>query len=121
MTELITEKNKIKQLFSNPTSRTLMGIWALLKGSQFSLKSVSELLSVSEEGLDAKLQTFAGLGLIHVSADFQGERQVEFLSGSNPELEKSIAEFFDGRKSDFEMVELKVRSLIYKTILSAVL
>jgi hypothetical protein len=98
-----------------------MGIWVLLKGSQFSLKSVSELLSVSEEGLDAKLQTFAGLGLIHVSADFQGERQVEFLTGSNPELEKSINEFFDGRKSDFETVELKVRSLIYKTILSTVL
>jgi hypothetical protein len=95
-----------------------MGIWVLLKGSQFSLKAVSELLSVSEDGLDAKFQTFSGLGLIHVSADFQGERQVEFLGGSNPDLERSIVEFFEGRKNDFEMVELKVRSLIYKTILT---
>jgi hypothetical protein len=118
VSDLITEKNKIKQLFSNPTSRTLMGIWVLLKGSQFSLKAVSELLSVSEDGLDAKFQTFSGLGLIHVSADFQGERQVEFLGGSNPDLERSIVEFFEGRKNDFEMVELKVRSLIYKTILT---
>lgn len=97
-----------------------MGIWVLLKGSQFSIKAVSELLAVPEDGLDAKLQTFAGLGLIHVGVNFLGERQVDFLTGSNPDLERSIVEFFDGRKNDFEIVELKVRSLIYKTILTMV-
>jgi len=118
MNDFITEKNKIKQLFSNPTSRTLMGVWVLLKGSRFTLRSLAELLSLSEDALDAKLQTFAGLGLIHVIADSQTERQVEFLGGSNPELEKTILEFFEGRKSDYDTVELKVRSLLYKTILT---
>jgi hypothetical protein len=43
---------------------------------------------------------------------------VEFLPAPTPEIEKIIWELFDGRKSDFDSVELKMRSLIYKNLLS---
>lgn len=117
MNEAITERNKFKKLFSNTTSRILLGIWLLVKGSRFPLKSIAELISIPEDALEAKLQTFAGMGLVHLIADTQGERQVEFLSAPTPELEKIIRELFDGRKHDFDTVELKLRSLIYKTLL----
>jgi len=118
VTDAITERNKFKKLFSNTTSRTLLGVWLLVKGSRFSMKSVVELLSLPEDALEAKLQTFAGVGLVHVTTDSQGERQVEFLPPASPDLEKIIWELFDGRKNDFDSVELKLRSLIYKNLLT---
>lgn len=119
MNETVTERNKFKKLFSNTTSRALLGAWLLLKGSSFPMRSVSELLSLPEDALDPKLQTFAGIGLIHVVTDAHGERLVEFLPPATPDLEKIIWELFDGRKHDFESVELKVRSIIYKSILTS--
>jgi len=115
--EPITERHKYKKLFSNTTSRFLVGIWLLAKNSRHSLKSVAELISLPEDALEAKLQTLAGMGLVHVITDATGERQVEFLPSPNPDLEKIIWELFDGRKGDFEAVELKMRSLTYKTLL----
>lgn len=117
MNESITERNKYIKLFSNTTSRVLLGVWLLVKGSSFSLKTVGELISLPEDALEAKLQTFAGIGLVHVTTDNTGERQVEFLPAPTPEMEKIIWELFEGRKNDFEIVELKMRSLIYKTLL----
>jgi hypothetical protein len=119
--ETVTERNKFKKLFSNTTSRALLGAWLLLKGSSFPMRSVSELISLPEDALDPKLQTFAGVGLIHVVTNAQGDRLVEFLPPATPELEKIIWELFDGRKNDFEAVELKVRSLIYKSIMTAII
>jgi hypothetical protein len=118
VSEIITERNKFKKLFSNTTSRILLGVWLIVKGSRFSLKSIAELISFPEDALDAKLQTFAGMGLVHVTSDQAGERQVEFLPPPTPDVEKIIWELFDGRKSDFESVELKMRSLIYKNLLT---
>jgi hypothetical protein len=118
VTDAITERNKFKKLFSNTTSRSLLGVWLLVKGSRFSMKSVVELLSLPEDALEAKLQTFAGMGLVHVITDAKGERQIEFLPSPTQDLEKIIWELFEGRKNDFEAVELKLRSLIYKTLLT---
>lgn len=118
MNEIVTDRNKFKKLFSNTTSRILLGVWLIVKGSTFSMKAIAELISFPEDALEAKLQTFAGLGLVHVTSDSKGERQVEFLPPPNPELEKIIWELFDGRKNDFEAVELKMRSLIYKNMLT---
>jgi hypothetical protein len=115
--EDLTERNRFKKQFSNTTSRILMGAWLLVKGSGFSLKLISELLSLPEDAMEAKLQTFAGMGLVHVTTDSNGERQVEFLPPASPELEKIIWELFEGRKHDFDSVEQKMRSLIYKTLL----
>jgi len=116
--DAITERNKFKKLFSNTTSRYLLAMWLLVKGSRFSMKSVVELISLPEDALEAKLQTFAGMGLVHVIMDNSGERQIEFLPSSSPDLEKIIWELFDGRKNDFDSVELKLRSLIYKNLLT---
>ena len=121
MAETIIDRNRFKKIFSNTTSRMLMGVWMIVKGSRFSMKSIAELLSLPEDALDAKLQTFAGVGLVHVTADAMGERQVEFLSAPNPEMEKVIGGLFEGRHHDFEAVELKMRSLIYKNLLTTVL
>lgn len=118
MSEIVTERNKLKKLFSNTTSRILLGVWLIVKGSRFSMKSIGELMSFPEDALEAKLQTFAGMGLVHVITDSNGERQVEFLPPATPELEKLIWELFDGRKNDFDSVELKMRSLIYKNMLT---
>jgi hypothetical protein len=83
------------------------------------MKSVGDLMSFPEDALEAKLQTFAGMGLVHVTTDAHGERQIEFLPTTTPEIEKIIWELYEGRKNDFESVELKVRSLIYKNLLTA--
>jgi hypothetical protein len=116
--ETITERNKFKKLFSNTTSRSLMGVWLLAKGSRYSIKAVAEIISLPEDALEAKLQTFAGMGLVHVISDAKGERQIEFLQSPSADLEKTIGELFDGRKTDFDSVELKMRSLTYKTFLN---
>ena len=121
MNEINTERNKFKKLFSNTTSRLLMGIWLLAKGTRYSTKAVADLISLPEDALEPKLQTFAGMGLVHVITDAQGDRQVEFLPAPTSDLEKIIGELFDGRKSDFESVELKMRSLNYKTLLTTLL
>jgi uncharacterized protein YgbK (DUF1537 family) len=117
--EAITERHKFKKLFSNATSRALLGIWLLAKNSRYSTKAVAEIISMPEDALEAKLQTLAGMGLVHVITDTKGERQVEFLPAPNADLEKVIWELFDGRKSDFDAVELKMRSLTYKTLLTS--
>ncbi len=119
MDDYATERNKFKKLFSNTTSRILLGIWVLMKGSQFPLKLIMETLSLSEDALESKLQTFAGMGLVHVTTDALGEREIDFLRSPSPDLEKMILEFFDGRKSDFTAIELKVHSLLYKAILNS--
>ncbi len=118
MIEDRTDRNKFKKLFSNPTSRMLLGAWLLVKGSRFSFGGVAELLSLHEDALEAKLQTFAGMGLVHVTMAVGGERQVEFLPPPTPDVEKTIWELFDGRKQDFDAVESKLRALIYKKILT---
>jgi hypothetical protein len=116
--EPVTDRYKFKKLFSNTTSRVLLGIWLLAKNSRYAMKSVAELISLPDDALEAKLQTLAGMGLVHVITDSKGERQIEFLPSQNPELEKIIWELFDGRKNDFDAVELKMRSLTYKTLLT---
>jgi len=115
--EPITERNRFKLLFSNSTSRLLLGVWLLVKGSRFSVKSVSELISVSEDALEPKLQTLAGMGLVHILMGNQGVRFIEFLAAPTPDIQKAIEEIFESRKSDFDSVELKLRALIYKNIL----
>lgn len=119
MNEIVTERNRFNKIFANTTSRMLLGVWMIVKGSRFSMKSIGDMVSYPEDALEAKLQTFAGMGLVHVTTDAKGERQVEFLPPPSPEIEKMIAELFEGRKNDFEAVELKLRSLIYKTLLTA--
>jgi hypothetical protein len=119
--ESVTEKNDFKNLFSNSTSRLLLGVWLLVKGSGFSLKSVAELISVSEDILEPKLQTLAGMGLVHVVTDNKGNQLIEFLPSATSEIQKIVEELFESRKSDFESVELKLRSLIYKNLLSMTL
>ena len=119
--ESATEKNSLKALFSNSTSRLLLGVWLLVKGSGFSVKSVAELISVSEDMLEPKLQSLAGMGLVHVVADNKGNRLIEFLPAPTPEVQKIIEEMFESRKSDFESVELKLRALIYKNLLGMTL
>ncbi len=88
MSEIITERNKFNKLFSNTTSRMLLGVWLLVKGSRFSLASIAELISLPEDALEAKLQTFAGMGLVHVTTNAKGERQVEFLPAPAPTWKK---------------------------------
>lgn len=95
-----------------------MGVWLIVKGSSFSIKAIGDLISLPEDALEAKIQTFAGMGLVQIIAGPHGERQVEFLSAPTPEIEKIIWELFEGRRNDFELVELKLRSLIYKSMLS---
>ena len=119
--ESSTEKNHFRNLFSNSTSRLLLGVWLLAKGSGFSVKSVAELISVSEDILEPKLQSLAGMGLVHVVTDNKGNRLVEFLVAPSPEIEKIVQELFESRKSDFESVELKLRALIYKNLLGMTL
>src|ERR1700677_4492817 len=119
--EPITERNRFKLLFSNSTSRLLLGVWLLVKGSRFSVKSVAELISVSEDTLEPKLPTLAGMGLVHVLIDNKGNRLIEFLAAPTPEIQKTIEEIFESRKSDFESVELKLRALIYKNLLEITL
>ncbi len=119
MEDYATDRNKFKKLFSNTTSRILLGIWILMKGSQFPLKLIMEILSLSEDALETKLQTFAGMGLVHVTTNAEGERNIDFLRSPGTDLEKMILEFFEGRKTDFAAIELKVHSLLYKAILTS--
>ncbi len=121
MNEAITARNNLKKIFSNTTSRSLLAVWLLVKGSRFSLKSLEELIALPEDALEAKLQTFAGMGLVHVITDEKGERQIEFLASPASDLEKTIWELFEGRKNDFEIMELKLRSMIYKNLLNSAL
>lgn len=118
MAETVTERNKFKKLFANTTSRMLLGVWLIVKGSRFPIKAIGDLISFPEDALEAKLQTFAGMGLVQVIAGPHGERQVEFLPPPSPEIETIIWELFEGRRNDFELVELKLRSLIYKSLLT---
>ncbi len=119
--EPVTERERFKSLFSNSTSRLLLGVWILAKGSKFSVRSIADIISVSEDMLDPKLQTMAGMGLVHVVTDNKGERLIEFLPALSPEIEKNIQEMFESRKSDYESIELKLRSLIYKNLLEMTL
>ncbi len=118
MSEIVTERNKFNKLFANTTSRMLLGVWLIAKGSRFPMKTIGDLVSYPEDALEAKLQTFAGMGLVHVITDTQGDRQVEFLTLPTPEIESILVELFNGRKHDFESIELKMRSLIYKSLLT---
>ena len=119
MNEFAADKNKFRQLFSNTTSRLLVGVWVFLKGSRFPLKTIMELLPLSEDSLETKLQTFSEMGLINVTTNSQGNREIEFLPAPSAELEKLIHEFFQGRKKDFDSIELKIRAILYKTILTS--
>jgi hypothetical protein len=116
--EFTADKNKHKTLFLNAANRTLLGVWLLHKGGRLPLNSLGEFLSLQEEALEAKLQTFAGLGLIQVTTDAAGERQVNFLPGPPSDLEKSARAFFDGRQNDFKAIEAKFISLLYKILLT---
>ena len=119
MTDFTIDRNNFRKLFINNTSRMLLGIWYLAKGSRFPFASIMELLSLPEDALEGKLQTFAGLGLAHLHTTHQGEREVEFLPSPNAEIDRQVAEFFAGRQNDFQAIEQKVNSLLYKTILMA--
>jgi len=118
MDEFTADKNKYKTLFLNAANRTLLGVWLLHRGGRLPLNSLGEFLSLQEEALEAKLQTFAGLGLTQVTTDADGERQVNFLPGPPSDLEKSAKVFFDGRQNDFKAIEAKFISLLYKIILT---
>jgi hypothetical protein len=52
-----------------------------------------------------------------VVTDNKGNRSIEFLPAPTPEIQKIVEEMFESRKTDFESVELKLRSLIYKNLL----
>jgi len=118
VTDFTIDRNNFRKLFINNTSRMLLGIWYLAKGSRFPFASIMELLSLPEDALEGKLQTFAGLGLAHLHTTAQGEREVEFLTPQNPEVERQVAEFFAGRQNEFQSIQLKVTSLLYKTLLT---
>jgi hypothetical protein len=117
MIDAIGERNKIKALFANATSRVLLGVWLIVKGSSFSLRSLCELISSSEQAMETKLQAFAGMGLVQVTTDPKGERMVVFMEPPTPETEKVIREYFDARRGEFDAVETKLRALIYKKLL----
>ena len=121
MNDVINDRNKFKKLFSNTTSRSLLGVWLMAKGSRYPIKALAEIVSIPEDALEAKFQTFAGMGLVHVISDSRGDRQVEFLPSPTPDLEKMIWELFDGRKSEYDAVELKMRALTYKTLMTTTL
>jgi len=118
MPEPSTDRQVIKLLFSNPTSRNLLAIWARVAGSRFPIQVVCDLLGSTEDILDPKLQSMAGIGLVHVSTDVKGGQNIEFLANVNAELVTVIEEFLESRKGEFETVETKVRSLLYITLLN---
>jgi hypothetical protein len=118
VTDFTIDRNNFRKLFINNTSRMLLGIWYLAKGSRFPFASIMELLSMAEDALEGKLQTFAGMGLAHVHTHPHREREIEFLITSNPEVERQVAEFFAGRQNEFHSIEMKVHSLLYKTLLT---
>jgi hypothetical protein len=119
VTDFTIDRNNFRKLFINNTSRMLLGIWYMARGSRFPFASIMELLSLTEDALEGKLQSFAGLGLAHLHSMSQGEREIEFLASASPEIDRQVAEFFAGRQNDFQAIELKVNSLLYKTLLSS--
>jgi hypothetical protein len=118
MTDFTIDRNNFRKLFINNTSRMLLGIWYMAKGSRFPFASIMELLSLPEDALEGKLQTFAGLGLAHLHTNAKGEREVEFLPSTSPEVDRQVTEFFAGRQNDFQAIEQKFNSLLYKTLLT---
>lgn len=118
MPEPPSDRQVVKQLFSNPTARNLIAVWYRVAGSRFPLSVVSDLTGATEEALESKLQAMAGLGLVAVSTDSRGERVVDFLLSPNDELVVSIEDFLDSRKGEFETIETKIRSLLYLTLLN---
>ncbi len=119
--EFVTERERFRSLFSNSTSRSLLAAWIIASGSRFPFKAIADLISVSEDTLEPKLQTMAGMGLIHIVIDNRGDRLIEFLPLQSTDIQKNILELFESRKSDFESIELKLRSLIYKNLLEMTL
>jgi hypothetical protein len=113
------DKNLLRQVFLNPTTRNLLAVWSLLKGTTFDLKVIADMLSLTEDGLEAKIQTLAGLGLIQLSSRSTGERVVKFLPVSDNEVSNTIQEMLQTRRREFEAVEARVRSCLYITLLSS--
>jgi hypothetical protein len=118
MPEAPTDRQVIKQLFSNPTGRNLIAVWYRVAGSRFPLKVVCDLLGTGEEMVENKLETLSSIGLASIETDAKGDRIVEFLLSPNDDLVVSIEDFLDSRKGEFESVEAKVRSLLYLTLLN---
>jgi hypothetical protein len=118
VTDFTIDRNNFRKLFINNTSRMLLGIWFLAKGSRFPFVSIMDLLGLAEDAMEGKLQTFAGLGLAHLVTTPKGEREIEFLPSPNPEVDRQVSEFFDGRQYEFQAIELKFNSLLYKTLLT---
>lgn len=114
----IVERTQWKTLFSNTASRTLLGVWIYAKGTCWPMKVLSEITGLSEEALEAKLQTLAGLGLVQWTMQ-GGERWVEFLAFPGAEVEKTIRSFYEGWSGDLRILEKKVRSAMYRMLLSA--
>jgi hypothetical protein len=118
VSEQPTDRQVIKQLFSNPTSRNLLALWSRVTGSRFPIKVVCELSGSTEDSVEGKIQAMAGLGLVHILAEARTGRLVEFLPCPNPDLKTFIDEFLESRKAEFISVESKVRSLVYITLLN---
>jgi hypothetical protein len=118
VTDFTIDRNNFRKLFINNSSRMLLGIWSLARGSRFPFVSIMDLLGLTEDAMEGKLQTFAGLGLAHLVTTPQGEREIEFLNPNSPEVERQVAEFFAGRQNEFQAIELKVTALLYKTLLT---
>ena len=119
MTEPATERQTAKLLFNNPASRNLLAVWSRVAGSRYPLEVICDLLGVTDDILDPKLQSMAGLGLVHVIADAQGKQFVEFHTCPSEELETLIYDFLESRAAEFESLEEKVRSLLYITLLTS--
>ncbi len=112
------DKILLRQVFLNPASRNLLAVWSLLKGCTFDLKVVADLLSLSEDALENKVQALAGLGLIQVANRPSGERVIKFLPAPSTDLVALIDEMFVSRRREFEQIESRVRSQLYITLLS---
>lgn len=119
MSEPVLDKSTLKQIFAHPTSRTLLGIWARCTGTRWPFRTLAEITVLPEPALEAKLQSLTGLGLVNVIPGASGRRQVEFLPCPNPDMERLIRSFFEGWKSDLEVVNRKVDAALYRMILSS--
>ena len=113
------DKNLLRQVFLNPSTRNLLAVWSLLKGSTFDLKSMADLLSLTEDALEAKIQTLAGLGLMQLLSRATGERVVKFMAVADNEVNTAIDEMLQSRRREFEAIEARVRSCLYITLLSS--
>lgn len=114
-----SDKNILRQVFLNPASRNLLAVWSLLNGCTFDLKSMADMLSLTEDGLEAKIQTLAGFGMMQVSNRPSSGRVVNFLPVSDPDIQNSIQEMLRSRRREFEAIEARVRSYLYLTLLSS--